>query len=831
MALGATVVAATLARQKRQVELQRAEAQRDSAWAAMDRGDLLEARVKLRASLETTDSPLSRALWWEAERHPLHWKHRLPPIHHMDLSVDGKTLAVGCHDGTVYLLDMGARTVRPLSGHSDQIRAVAFAPGGRLLASAALNGTIRLWDHAAGRMVRTLATNVGKPQAMDYSPDGKLLAVTGGPSVRLLDTTTGKTLAQMRDGNTSTWVLRFSPDGELLASAGGGPKVRLWDVAARKLARRLVGHDSAVFGLRFSPDGKLLASGSADKTVRLWPIQGGKPRILREHTGSVQGLAFHPDGRLLFTSASDRTVKTWDVERAVVLQSMASEAGAAVNLEYARDGKLAMANVDQTVRVWRMKRPPPAQPPSSTLGGRAATFSGGKIVSAGIDGTVRVWDRRTGALQASMNRGRQRATWNPILSPSPDGELLASGHAERVIKIWHLPSGTLMRTLISHKSAVWSIAFSPDSKLLATGSGDREIHLWSPRTGARLRQLRMKEETVALGLAFSPDGKLLASAMSNQLVRLWDVASGKQLRTLVGHTGPIYGVAFSPDGKTLASGGLDHTVRLWDLGTGQGRVLRTFASRVHWLSFVQTFNHKLQLWDMKEDRLLASHSAPGVVRVLATNSGCVALTSAGHARIYRANGGPADLAKGVGALAHDGGRLLLATGREVLVLDAGGVRQRAHAVKAGTTALTRVGPWLALGHKRGSLAFVHTGAGPSPPRPTLKELPSSPVTRMLPGPGGTLVIGSAGGQVGIWSLATGKRLHHANLQGTVSHLLLKDRRLHVATDLGHGLVWDLGTYCLEECELLRRIWREVPVAWEGGRAVAAPPPARHRCRK
>ena len=106
---------------------------------------------------------------------------------------------------------------------------------------------------------------------------------------------------------------------------------------------------------------------------------------------------------------------------------------------------------------------------------------------------------------------------------------------------------------------------------------------------------------------------------------------------------------------------------------------------------------------------------------------------------------------------------------------------------------------------------------------------TSLVLRLMPGPRQTLVAGFGNGHLGIWSLATGKRLHHARLQGGVRHLLLKDRRLHAASELGHTLTWDLGIYYLNECALLRKVWRGAPLVWKGGRAVEAPAPPDHRC--
>jgi WD40 repeat protein len=67
------------------------------------------------------------------------------------------------------------------------------------------------------------------------------------------------------------WDVAFSPDGELLASAGVERQIRLWDVASGRLLRSLR-HDDEVMAVAFSPDGLLLATGGYDNQVRLWGI-------------------------------------------------------------------------------------------------------------------------------------------------------------------------------------------------------------------------------------------------------------------------------------------------------------------------------------------------------------------------------------------------------------------------------------------------------------------------------------------------------------------------------------------------------------------------------
>jgi WD40 repeat protein len=138
-------------------------------------------------------------------------------------------LASGSEDKTVKLWDVASgRELRTLCGHSSFVLSVAFSPDGRILASGSWDGTVKLWDVASGRELRTLSGH-------------------------------------------SSFVLSvaFSPDGRILASASDDKTVKLWDVASGRELRTLSGHSSAVLSVAFSPDGRMLASGSGDKTVKL----------------------------------------------------------------------------------------------------------------------------------------------------------------------------------------------------------------------------------------------------------------------------------------------------------------------------------------------------------------------------------------------------------------------------------------------------------------------------------------------------------------------------------------------------------------------------------
>ncbi|WP_317447346.1 helix-turn-helix domain-containing protein [Streptomyces collinus] len=569
--LGLAVTAGGLAYQQRSAALDQERVARSQALAVQStslaggrpEASMLLAEEAYRA--DPTAAARGALLSTQAEAFSARLVVRHGPVNAVAFAPDGRLLATAGSYGTVQLRRTTDHRTTATLTVPGRVRSVAFSPDGRTLAATSTAGPVRIWGTADHRLRSLLPAATGGARALAFDPRGRTLAVAAEDgSVQLWDTGGGHPSEARLVGHTGRVnTLAYAPDGRTLASGGSDRTVRLWDTDRARPLAVLKGHTDEVLGVAFAPDGRSVASGGVDRTVRLWDVAAHRvTATLTGHSDDVNAVAYTPDGATVVSAGGDGTTRLWDVRTARPAAILAGHTDYVMSVAVNSAGTtLATGGFDQSVVLWDLRGPVLRARPFTEVSHAAYSPDGKLLATADADHTVRLWDVARHRVVTTFT-GHRESVFSVAFAP--DGRTLASAGSDGTVRLWDIPSHRAVATLTGHTGDVFSVAFAPDGRTLASAGADRTVRLWDAVTRHQLAVLTGHTDS-ANDVAFSPDGRTLASAGDDLTIRLWDTAGHRLLTTLTGHTGAVRGVAFSPDGASLASSGNDGTVRLWDV--------------------------------------------------------------------------------------------------------------------------------------------------------------------------------------------------------------------------------------------------------------------------
>ena len=227
-------------------------------------------------------------------------------------SSDGRLLASSGNEGVVKLWDAASlkelRTLKHAwrNGSSGLVNCVLFSPDGKMLATRNWDGTVSLWEVSTGRETQSLAVveQAGAISSIAFSHDGRVVAAADEGTVKFFDVASGKLVRTLQSppvqGMTIQIVsLAFNPDGRLLATGEARVEreraqydgvVKLWDLESGRVVHEVVAHVMEPDSLAFSPDGRLLASGGADGGVKVWDSSLKEVRTLSVSSLAARGV-------------------------------------------------------------------------------------------------------------------------------------------------------------------------------------------------------------------------------------------------------------------------------------------------------------------------------------------------------------------------------------------------------------------------------------------------------------------------------------------------------------------------------------------------------------
>jgi WD40 repeat protein len=284
--------------------------------------------------------------------------------------------------------------------------------------------------------------------------------------------------------------------------------------------------------------------------------------------GNIFSLAFSPDGQIISSGHGDGKIRSWEVQSEKYLNSIANHTFPVVSIIYSPNGKI--------------------------------------IASGGLDKKVKLWETATGKeLLTFSDKVKTDDFYN--IAFSPDGQTLAIANGKE-LSLKAVSDGQSLGNFSGHSANISSIAFSIDGKFLATGSADKTVKIWQVSTGKVLHTFQGHTKRVN-SISYGPNGEHLASGSADGSIKIWEIKTGKLIRTFDGHTGSVTSIAYSPQGDTLVSGSWDGTIKIWSLDSGN--LIHNIQTRQ--MVNAVTFHPK--------GNVFASGSTDGIVKLWLTKTG------------------------------------------------------------------------------------------------------------------------------------------------------------------------------------------------------------------
>lgn len=393
------------------------------------------------------------------------WTRHTGAVYGLGISVDGRHMASSDSNGSIRLGDPAEdRPRHELAGHRGSVWPMAFRLDGAMMASSSSDGTHRLWDLRTGANVAVQRGHGRRLSLARFDAAGTQVVTSGTDGVvRLWDARSGRLVHRLELPGRQLVSAFYSrgPGEEVLGSWDNGGDLHIWNPVDGEYVRQIITDSDHLWTGKFSPNGDVLATAEDDDTVRLryWTT-GRLIGTFAAHRGRVRAIAFSPDERWLATAADDRDVRVWDLAGGHCVLVLRGHRDRVYSVAWdAGSGLLASVGSDGAALVWDVTH----------LQRHSALPRDGDPADGSGEAHVHTKPRHV------LRRGTGRL-WSVAIDPA--GRLLATAGDDLAVRLWDLRTGRHVTTLLGHTRRVWSVDFSPGGDALVSSGDDGTAVIW-----------------------------------------------------------------------------------------------------------------------------------------------------------------------------------------------------------------------------------------------------------------------------------------------------------------------------------------------------------------
>ena len=439
-------------------------------------------------------------------------------VNALSISSDGAFLASAGNGKVIILWNLETfRKIKDFDQNDDRVNAVKFSPNCKILASAGTDFKIVLWNISNGEKLKELTGHDDNINCLLFIDDGNII-ISGSSDRRIFvwNVLSGERIIEFKKMKRKIWDIALVNEGKQLASASSSTQIFLWNLFEwENHANVFKAHDKKIFHVSYSPNGKYFASCGENKLVKVWE-EDQLIQTLRGHLNCVNMVLFTPDSKEIASCGDDRLIIFWEILTGVEKFRFEGHLQNICSLSFYFDQKnnniQLLASGTKNIRIWDVKE---RKHIKSLKGGhrediRTMKFfnKGENIISGSYDMKVLIWCLDTARPIKEIIKCENLVQ---AIALNPSENLLAIGGNNRLILMYSFLTDSIKYGLNSHERAVLCLDFSSNGEILASGSADKSVILWNVENGEKLHTLKFHKNSVD-SICFSPDNSKLITA-------------------------------------------------------------------------------------------------------------------------------------------------------------------------------------------------------------------------------------------------------------------------------------------------------------------------------
>lgn len=471
-----------------------------------------------------------------------------------------------------------AEQINVIGSMPDAISSLVATQHGEYCAAIGKGDDVRIWNTQTKELIRTLDCSTSESHSIDFSPaNSRLAAGCKDGKVRIFEPLQHSNVIQEVLHGRAVEQVRFSPNGDYLASVGNKGAVRLWKSNSyEKIAEVPIGKDLEFGDLTFSADSQFLVIATKDGTIRVWRIATvvdsfknnsvPQPEHNYSTNSKLQSIALSDDQQSLAFGEYSGQLNVLEIPTGNKTSSTTGVWGPVTTLEFlsgsktlvfnALDGKTHFFDV-ATNKLTRSVTTHTLH--SGTL---YKTFDGRKLLIGGGDGIIEEFDIQINSLPTVL--------WHdsPVRSLAyfADGNRLLACYDDGLVRIWETLNGEFKNLSEGYLSRF--LAMKPDRKIFVTASDKSNVKVWNADSLASEHDINPGIGIVSV-LKFSSSGKFLAVAGNKGIACVYaDGDWQNPVVAIAANKQPINAIEFAPNENLIVIAYEDRSIRAFGLPQG-----------------------------------------------------------------------------------------------------------------------------------------------------------------------------------------------------------------------------------------------------------------------